>query len=84
MAPSGAVLAAPGLRGTFAYSIYLFHAPLLPLLWQHCIYPLHLGTLGGLFAEVFVMTPLVVAITYMFYLCFERPFVRRPVALDTK
>ena len=70
--------------GTFAYSIYLFHAPLLPLLWQHCIYPLHLGTLGGLFAEVFVMTPLVVAITYMFYLCFERPFVRRPVALDTK
>ena len=70
--------------GTFAYSIYLFHAPLLPLLWQHCVYPLHLGTLGGLLVEAFVITPIVVAITYVLYLCFERPFVKRPIVLNTK
>ena len=70
--------------GTFAYSIYLFHAPLLPLLWQHCVYPLHLGTLGGLLVEIFVITPIVVAITYVLYLGFERPFVKRRILLDTK
>ena len=70
--------------GTFAYSIYLFHAPLLPLLWQHCVYPLHLGTLGGLLVEIFVITPIVVAITYVLYLGFERPFLKRRILLDTK
>ena len=70
--------------GTFAYSIYLFHAPLLPILWQHCISPLHLGALGGLLAEVFVITPLVVATTYVLYLGLEKPFVKRPILLNTK
>ena len=68
--------------GTFSYSIYLFHAPLLPLLWQHCIYPLHLSSLQGTVVEAFIIAPVVVAITYIPYLCFERPFVKRPIILN--
>ena len=69
--------------GTFSYSIYLFHAPLLPLFWQHCIYPLHLSSLQGSVVEVFIIAPVVVAITYVPYLCFERPFVKRPIIFNT-
>ena len=34
--------------------------------------------------EIFVITPVVVAITYVLYLGFERPFVKRRILLDTK
>ncbi len=62
--------------GTFSYSIYLIHAPLLQIMWQYGVNPLGLGkpetfallTLGG--------GPLVVGVSYAFFLIFERPFMR--------
>lgn len=66
--------------GLFAYSIYLIHAPLLQVLWQYPFAPLQDKPLTMFFALVFVGTPLILGISYLFYLCCERPFipVRKP------
>jgi peptidoglycan/LPS O-acetylase OafA/YrhL len=67
--------------GVFSYSIYLLHAPILHffLAW-----PL-LNTLSpdARFAVVcFVVTPAIVALSYLFFLVFERPFIGAPRRKD--
>jgi len=61
--------------GTFAYSIYLIHAPLIQLIWQYLINPLGLSDLKGYYALVLIGTPLILGVSYLFYLAFERPFM---------
>jgi peptidoglycan/LPS O-acetylase OafA/YrhL len=63
--------------GTFAYSLYLIHSPLMEVLLQYGLKPLHLGdrTTFGLLA--FVGTPLIVGMAYLFFLVFEKPFLTR-------
>jgi len=62
--------------GTFSYSLYLIHAPLLQIMWQYALMPL------GVSKElmfVLLMTlglALVLGCSYVFYLCFEAPFLR--------
>lgn len=53
--------------GIFSYSVYLVHYPLLQFL-HHC----HLGRLVYL-----VGPPLVVVAGYLFFLCAEKPFLKR-------
>ncbi len=63
--------------GTFSYSIYLIHAPLLQILWQSVYAPLQLGSIS-LFGSVFLGSlPVVLAVSYLFFLFCERPFIPR-------
>ena len=70
--------------GTFAYSIYVIHAPLLQLIWLYVVRPLRLTPNLGVAAVFGVFIPLVIAGAYIFFLACERPFLSRPVALNTK
>jgi peptidoglycan/LPS O-acetylase OafA/YrhL len=62
--------------GTFSYSLYLMHAPLLQLLWAYVFRPLGV-TSDALF--IWLMTAGLVTVllaSYGFHLLFEAPFMR--------
>jgi peptidoglycan/LPS O-acetylase OafA/YrhL len=61
--------------GTFAYSLYLVHAPLLQIIWQYAVDPLDLGSGATYGVVVFAGTPLIVATAYLFFLACELPFM---------
>lgn len=61
--------------GTFAYSIYLIHAPLLQIFWQYVFTPLHDKPLAMFAALAIVGTPIIVGLSYLFFLLCERPFL---------
>lgn len=61
--------------GTFAFSIYLIHAPLIQLIWQYIINPIRLSEVASYYLMVFVGTPLIVLASYLFYRLFELPFM---------
>lgn len=62
--------------GAFSYSLYLIHAPLIQLIWQYLLHPLHMPDVIMYVLLLAVGTPLIVGIAYLFYLLFERPFIR--------
>jgi peptidoglycan/LPS O-acetylase OafA/YrhL len=61
--------------GTFAYSVYLIHAPLIQIVWQFGIRPFHKEPLVSYIFMVFVGIPLIIGTSYVFFLAFERPFL---------
>ncbi|UOQ70111.1 acyltransferase family protein [Hymenobacter cellulosilyticus] len=65
------------LIGTFAYSLYLVHAPLLQVFSKYVAIPLNLAPLPSILLFVFVATPLITACCYLFYLVAERPFITK-------
>ena len=69
--------------GTFAYSIYVIHAPVLQLIWLYIVRPLRLTPTLGFFSIFVIFIPLVVALAYIFFLACERPFLNRRVVLNT-
>ncbi len=58
--------------GTFAYSIYLMHAPFLQLFSQYVLTPFNLNAESQFIALIFIGSPCAVALCYPFYLVFER------------
>jgi peptidoglycan/LPS O-acetylase OafA/YrhL len=69
--------------GTFAYSIYLIHVPILGALFSFVAYPLILSPLQpnrlvalGIF--IVVALPVVLVLAYIFFLFCERPFLNPP------
>ena len=65
------------LIGTFAYSLYLIHAPLIQVLWQYVVKPLPLS-MDARFIVLIVLAPvLIVPASYVFYLLCEKPFLRK-------
>ncbi len=65
--------------GTFAYSIYLIHAPLLQVVWQYAIAPLHLTWQKQFLFLVLGGIPAILAVCYAFFLLCEKPWLaRRP------
>jgi peptidoglycan/LPS O-acetylase OafA/YrhL len=62
--------------GTFAYSLYLIHAPLLQVLWQYVFWPLQGQPLWMFAALALVGTPFIIGFSYGFFLVCERPFHR--------
>jgi peptidoglycan/LPS O-acetylase OafA/YrhL len=61
--------------GTFAYSIYLVHAPLIQVIWQYVLHPLHLAPVSTFLWLVFAGMPLMVGVAFLFFLACERPFL---------
>jgi peptidoglycan/LPS O-acetylase OafA/YrhL len=60
--------------GTFSYSLYLVHAPLLQLIWQYLCHPLHCSkTLE--FLLLLICNPLIIFFAYIFYFFCEKPFL---------
>jgi peptidoglycan/LPS O-acetylase OafA/YrhL len=64
--------------GMFSYSLYLIHAPLLEVIWVYLIHPLHLAPARSLMLFFSVGMIAVVAVAYLFFLVFERPFIGPP------
>ncbi len=62
--------------GTFAYSLYLMHAPLLQVMWQYFIEPFSLVNAPVLIPFLIMLLPSVVT-SYLFFLVCERPFLRK-------
>ncbi|HLK59711.1 MAG TPA: acyltransferase [Chthonomonadaceae bacterium] len=71
--------------GGFSYSLYLIHAPLLQVVWQYGIRPLHPKPVISFWLLLTVGTLLILLASYLFSLPCERPFItslkreKRPV-----
>jgi peptidoglycan/LPS O-acetylase OafA/YrhL len=70
------------LLGSFSYSLYLIHAPLVDLV-AACLGRVHAGATATVVAYA-VFIPAVIALAYGFYRIFERPFMSKALrtALD--
>lgn len=66
--------------GRFAYSTYLVHAPVLQLFWLSWIAPRRLDDAAQFTLLLAVGVPLALAVSYGFFLLFERPFLGRKPA----
>jgi peptidoglycan/LPS O-acetylase OafA/YrhL len=64
--------------GTFSYSLYLVHAPLLQMLWKWAVLPLGLGFDAQFLLFMTAGLAVVLAASYGFHLLFEAPFMRSP------
>jgi len=61
--------------GTFAYSIYLIHAPLLQLIYQSFIKPLSLTSIVSIPIILCLILGIIISMAYLFFLACERPFI---------
>ena len=66
------------LLGTFSYSLYLIHAPLLQVMWQYVLVPLGLSREAMLGWLMTVGLGVVALLSYGFFRLFEAPFMRAP------
>ena len=70
--------------GSFAYSLYLIHAPLIAAIWQCVLHPLHIASLSAFLLLIMLGVPLIIACAYLFHLAFERPFMSKPAPKTEK
>ena len=73
--------------GSFAYSVYLIHAPLIQVIWQYLLNPLRFSDSATFFLLLTGGSTLIIACAYLFHLLFERPFMSKPgvkVTTDTQ
>jgi peptidoglycan/LPS O-acetylase OafA/YrhL len=63
--------------GTFSYSVYLIHAPLIQVFWQFLLHPAHLAPVPMFFALMGPCALATLALSYGFFRLFEEPFMRR-------
>jgi peptidoglycan/LPS O-acetylase OafA/YrhL len=64
--------------GTFSYSVYLIHAPLVQALWQYGARPLHLSQNQTFAILASAGLPLIIMISYLFFWVAEKPFLNTP------
>ncbi len=69
--------------GTFSYSLYLVHAPVLALC-QAALRPQHLSPTLGLGVMLAAGVPLCLLVSYGFHLAFEKPFLSRALVQAEK
>jgi peptidoglycan/LPS O-acetylase OafA/YrhL len=62
--------------GTFAYSLYLIHAPLIQCVWQYVVHPMGVSRNAEFFLLILIGTPLILTCAFLFFLACERPFIR--------
>ena len=65
--------------GGFSYSLYLIHAPLLQVIWQYGLHPLHLSDMATYLLLLVVGGPLIVLTAWGFWRLCERPFLNSRV-----
>ena len=63
--------------GTFAYSIYLIHAPLLQVLAVYVIPVFHVDKFASTMILIFGGGAVIVALSYVFFLLCEKPFLNK-------
>ncbi len=63
--------------GTFSYSVYLLHAPLLQLLWQYVLHPLDLSPRVMFVTLMTVGAVSILGGSFAFFKLFEEPFMRK-------
>jgi peptidoglycan/LPS O-acetylase OafA/YrhL len=63
--------------GSFSYSLYLIHAPLIQLIWWYILHPLHLGQTSEFVWLILLGTPIILGLAYVFFLYCERPFLNQ-------
>jgi peptidoglycan/LPS O-acetylase OafA/YrhL len=63
--------------GTFGYSLYLIHAPILQLIWQYALVPLKINPFTGFLLLSSAGLMVILASSHLFYLLFERPFISK-------
>ncbi len=61
--------------GTFAYSIYLIHGPLIQVIWQYVLFPLRPNPFLMLSSLCIIGIPLIVGCAHLFFVVCERPFL---------
>ena len=61
--------------GRFSYSLYLVHAPLILLAWMFVVEPLDLPSGAKLAVMIGMVVPLIVVVSYGFFMAVERPFL---------
>lgn len=71
------------LLGTFSYSLYLVHAPVLALC-QSALRPLALSPTVDLILMLLIGVPVALLVSYLFHLAFERPFLSRALVQAEK
>ncbi|MEO7035152.1 MAG: acyltransferase [Polyangiaceae bacterium] len=62
--------------GTFSYSLYLIHAPLLQILWQYVLVPLHVSREAMLIYLLTLGLGATLVASYGFFRLFEAPFMK--------
>lgn len=74
----GRTLALPWLRfvGSFAFSLYLVHGPILQAVERFLVVPVTDSTAGEFWLLLVLGLPLSLALAYGFFHLFERPFIR--------
>jgi peptidoglycan/LPS O-acetylase OafA/YrhL len=66
------------LIGSFSYSLYLIHVPMIDVLWNSTQLATKYGIIGGYTAGLLAIAcvPLLFPAAYLFYTAFERPFIK--------
>ncbi len=63
--------------GSFSYSLYLIHAPLIQLIYLQIVRPMTLNLATATWMLAAIAPPIILPAAYAFYLAFERPSLRR-------
>lgn len=63
--------------GTFSYSLYLIHAPILAIVFYY-FYSMHISAIPCFVACEFIGVLICLCCSYIFHLIFERPFMSKP------
>jgi peptidoglycan/LPS O-acetylase OafA/YrhL len=61
--------------GTFSYSLYLIHPPILQLLSKYIVVPIHLDAFANTCVLLVVGAPISLFLSYLFFIVFEKPFL---------
>jgi len=61
--------------GTFSYSLYLLHSPVLQVIWVYFVHPLQLPPSRSLLLLATAGFASIMCAAYLFFLIFERPFI---------
>jgi peptidoglycan/LPS O-acetylase OafA/YrhL len=62
--------------GTFAYSTYLIHAPLIQFLTQYLVAPLQLSRFNASMVLLGLCILIIIPVSYLFFICCEKPFMK--------
>ncbi|MFI5274511.1 MAG: acyltransferase family protein [Ktedonobacterales bacterium] len=74
--------------GTFSYSIYLIHAPVIAVVYLYLVRPylmpaFNLGYPSAVVVLMVIAIPFAVGVSYVFFLFCERPFLNKPRASNS-